>query len=138
MLAKTTNLKKNGGGKKSGKTNAQKSMAPMMDVTKEYVIDDDEDNDLFGDPNICTNMMKNKEALQAECSEVCMSKRMHDKSSKTTSVFVAFSPPKNTFYIKDEYLRIGCSTMHHIVHPSMEILNLITTIKDVQVQKEQH
>ena len=70
----------------------------MIEVAKEDVNDDDEDDDdLFGDPNICTSMMKNKEALEAECVEVFVSKRMHDNSSKTTSVFVAFSLLKNTF-----------------------------------------
>jgi len=101
ISAKSANLKNNGGGKKTGRTNAKKSMASMMDVTKEDKNDDhDEDDDLFGDPNICTNMMKNQEALEVECVEVFVSKRMHDNSSKTTSVFVAFSPPKSTFYIK--------------------------------------
>ena len=72
-------------------------MASMLEVAKKYVNDDDEDDDLFGDPNICTNMMKNNKAPEAECVEVFVRKRMHDNSSKTTSVFVAFSLLKNTF-----------------------------------------
>ena len=116
-----------------------KTSKPSKTKKVEAVVKDNNDDDsLFGNPNICIDMMKNKEALKANGVELFVSKIIQYKSRHTTSVFVAFSPPENTFYTKDEFLRIVCSTMHNLVHPEMEIPNWITTIEDMKVRKEQH
>ena len=116
---KVSNVKENSKKSKKGKANLKTPILSKMKKARDVVKDDDDNDSLFGNPNICNDMIKNKEMLEERSVELFVSKRMQDKSCETTLVFVAFSPPKNSFHVKDEYFRIICSTQHNLVHPGI-------------------